>query len=76
MLFLGKTLHHCLNFLAIPEPMLHLGKAYLQIVAKDKHSSLLGWSVSDEKKTFYCINTWAQSYKTFYVRNLRTFIIG
>ncbi len=60
MLFLGK------NFLSIPpETMLHLGKAYLQIVAKDKHSSLLGWSVSDEKKTFYCIDTWPNVIKLF-----------
>ncbi len=33
---------------------------------RDKHSSLLVLSVSVEGKEFYNIDTWAQSYKTFY----------
>jgi hypothetical protein len=41
-------------------------KAQLERVSKDKFSSLLGLVISNEGKKFYNIDTWCQSFKTFY----------
>jgi hypothetical protein len=42
----------------------------------DKHSSLFCHKVSDEEESFCIADTCTQYYKTFYGRNLRTFIIS
>ncbi len=60
---------------------LGLGLAYkqqtrLERFARNKHSSLLRKSVNYGQKKFYNIGPWAQCYKTFYVLNLRMFLVS
>jgi hypothetical protein len=42
-----------------------------KVIASYKHSSLFVLIDSDEGKKFYDIDTWCQSYKTFYRQNLQ-----
>jgi hypothetical protein len=46
-----------------------------EMVASDKPSSLLGL-VRKILKSIYNIDNWGQCYKTFFVLNLRTFVIS
>jgi len=48
----------------------------LENLARDKHSNVLRKSVNYGRKYFYNIGPWAQCYKTFFVRNLRIFVIS
>ncbi len=53
----------------------HKNLTQLKRLVRDKRSSLfLRIAVNEEK--FYNIDTRAQCYKTFYVRNLRKFVIS
>jgi hypothetical protein len=45
-------------------------------IASYKRSSLFGLSISIAEKEFYNIDTWGQSYKTLYGRNLQILIIS
>ncbi len=48
----------------------------LKVIARYKHSSLFCLFVSNEEKKFDNIETMGQCYKTFFVRNLQTFVIS
>jgi hypothetical protein len=49
---------------------------HLAGLERDKRSSLLQKFVNYGRKKFYKIGPWAQCYKTFFVRNLRIFVIS
>jgi hypothetical protein len=45
-----------------------------KVIARYKHTSLFGLVFCNEEKKFYNIDTWVKCYKTFYGRNLQTFV--
>jgi hypothetical protein len=51
-------------------------RARLKILASEKHSSLFSAGFSDEEKGSFYVDTWAQCYKTFFVRKLWIFVIS
>jgi hypothetical protein len=47
-----------------------------KVIARYKHSSLVGFINSDEGKMLYNIDSWAQCYKTSFVCDLQIFVLN
>jgi hypothetical protein len=79
LMFAGKAgaypceAHFRCSTLGYAPGLTHKHKTRLQRLARDKYSSLLSKGVTNNRKKFYNIGHWPQSYKTLYIWDLQIF---